>query len=201
MPEKDPRLTTPARDNYRMHVRRVLLQVLVLNLTVVVGKLVIGWRARSLSILSDAAHSSVDSLNNIVGLIIIGYATAAPDTGHPYGHRKIESLAAFALGGLLLFTCFEIAASAIRRLLNPEMIKVQVSQLTLIVMIATIAINVIVYLYERQRADSWGAAFFWRTPSIPAATFSSAAHWWWDSFSFASGCRLSIPCLPSRSPG
>ncbi|HXF05610.1 MAG TPA: cation diffusion facilitator family transporter [Blastocatellia bacterium] len=159
MPEKDPRLRTSVRENYQTQVRRVLLQVLGLNLTVVVGKLVIGWKARSLSILSDAAHSSVDSLNNIVGLIIIRYATAAPDTGHPYGHRKIESLAAFALGGLLLFTCFEIAASAIRRLFNPEMIRVQVSHLTLVVMIATIVINVIVYLYERQRGRQLGSSF------------------------------------------
>jgi cation diffusion facilitator family transporter len=136
-----------------------LLQVLLLNLLVVVGKLIIGWRARSLSILSDAAHSSIDSLNNIVGLIVVRYSTAEPDVSHPYGHRKIESLAAFTIGGLLLFTCFEIASSAIHRLLDPSTINVQVSKLTVAVMLATILVNVTVFLYERKRGRELGSSF------------------------------------------
>ncbi len=145
--------------HYQAHVRRVLLQVLSLNLAVVAGKLIIGWKAGSLSILSDAAHSSVDSLNNIVGLAIMQYATAAPDSGHPYGHRKIESLAAFSIGGLLLFTCFEIAMSAIARLLDPSKIEVHISLLTVLVMIGTIGVNTIVYVYERKRGMQLGSNF------------------------------------------
>lgn len=54
---------------YRHGVRRVLLITLALNLAVVAGKLFAGLLAGSLSVISDAIHSSVDSLNNIVGLV------------------------------------------------------------------------------------------------------------------------------------
>jgi divalent metal cation (Fe/Co/Zn/Cd) transporter len=45
-------------------VRRLLV-TLALNVLVVAGKLVAGLIARSLGVISDAIHSSVDSLNNI----------------------------------------------------------------------------------------------------------------------------------------
>lgn len=46
-------------------MRRLLLITLVLNIVVVAGKLVARPIARSLSVISDAIYSSVDSLNNI----------------------------------------------------------------------------------------------------------------------------------------
>ncbi|MCS6817786.1 MAG: cation diffusion facilitator family transporter [Blastocatellia bacterium] len=144
---------------YREDVQRVLRRVLVLNVAVVLGKLLIGWRANSLSIVSDAVHSSVDAMNNIVGLIIIRYATAAPDAGHPYGHRKIESLAAFALGGALLVTCVEIISRAIERLQDPSRIRVHIEPLTLAVLIGTIVVNVAVFIYERRKGHALGSPF------------------------------------------
>jgi len=144
---------------YREAVRGVLRRVLFLNLAVVVGKLLIGWRARSLGIVSDAIHSSVDAMNNIIGLIVLRYATAAPDAGHPYGHRKIESLAAFVLGGALLVTCLEIVSRAVERLQDPSRIRVHIDPLTFAVLVGTIAINVAVFLYERRKGRALGSPF------------------------------------------
>lgn len=155
MPQS-PRLPQGA---YREAVQRVLRRVLVLNLVVVVGKLLIGWRAHSLSLMSDAAHSSVDAMNNVMGLIVIRYATAAPDAGHPYGHRKIESLAAFVLGGVLLATCIEIVSRAIHRLHDPSLIRVRIEWSTLAVLIGTILINLLVFAYERGKGRELGSPF------------------------------------------
>jgi len=145
--------------SYREDVRRVLRRLLIANLAVVVGKLLIGWRAHSLSIVSDAVHSSVDAMNNVMGLLLIRYATAAPDAGHPYGHRKIESLGAFALGGMLLVTCFEIATRAVERLRDPARIHVHPDPLTFAVLIGTILLNGAVSLYERRKGRALGSPF------------------------------------------
>ncbi len=144
---------------YREDVQRVLRRIFIVNSLVVLGKLLIGWRAHSLSILSDAVHSSVDAMNNIVGLIVIRYATATPDAGHPYGHRKIESLAAFTLGGMLLVTCIEIISRAIERLRDPSQIRVHVELLTLVVLIGTILVNAAVFIYERRKGRALGSPF------------------------------------------
>jgi len=150
------RISRPAA-LYRVAVQSVLRRVLLLNLLVVGGKLLIGWRAHSLSIVSDAAHSSVDALNNLIGLILIRYATAAPDARHPYGHRKIESLAAFTLGGLLLVTCVEIVSRAIQRLHDPSHIRVRVEFSTIVVLIGTILVNLAVFAYERRKGRELGS--------------------------------------------
>src|SRR5438132_8138896 len=137
-------------DNHTYHrgVRRVLVLTLVLNLAVVAGKLVAGLLAGSLSVISDAVHSSVDSLNNIVGLVVVKYAAAEPDEQHPYGHAKFETLAAFGIAGFLFVTCYQISVSAISRLWSKDTAAPEVTALTIGVIVATIIINIFVTIYE-----------------------------------------------------
>jgi cation diffusion facilitator family transporter len=90
--------------------------VLLANLAVIIAKLAIGFRSGSIAILGDAAHSGVDAINNVVGLLAVRLAAAPPDDLHPYGHGKFETLAAFAVAAFLSITCFELLEGAIRRL-------------------------------------------------------------------------------------
>src|ERR1041385_3650443 len=148
-------------DNQTYHrgVRRVLVLTLVLNLAVVAGKLIAGLLAGSLSVLSDAVHSSVDSLNNIVGLVVVKYAAAEPDEGHPYGHAKFETLAAFAIAGFLFVTCYQVTLSALSRLLNPPDSPPQITALTIGVMVVTIAVNIAVTVYEHREGKRLRSEF------------------------------------------
>jgi len=145
--------------DYKRGVRRVLLVTLALNIAVVIGKLIAGLLAGSLSVISDAIHSSVDSLNNIVGLVVMKYATADPDEGHPYGHAKFETLAAFAIAGFLFVTCYQISLSAIKRLFSHDQAAPEITALTIGVMIVTIIANIIVTVYERREGRRLQSAF------------------------------------------
>ncbi|HEX5085148.1 MAG TPA: cation diffusion facilitator family transporter, partial [Blastocatellia bacterium] len=138
-----------SNEDYRQGVRRVLLVTLALNLAVVAGKLVAGMLAGSLSVISDAIHSSVDSINNVVGLVVMKYATAEPDEDHPYGHAKFETLAAFAIAGFLFVTCYQISLSAIERIIAHESPTPEITALTIGVMVGTIICNIFVTVYER----------------------------------------------------
>ncbi|NOT64255.1 MAG: cation transporter [Acidobacteria bacterium] len=138
---------------YQNGVRRVLWITLALNLAVVVGKLIAGLAANSLSVISDAIHSSVDSLNNIVGLVVIKYATAEPDDEHPYGHAKFETLAAFGIAGFLFVTCYELSKSAVFRLMGDAHPAPEVTWLTVATMVVTIAVNVFVTVYEKREGE------------------------------------------------
>src|SRR5215813_8436363 len=124
------RTVSVGNETYQRGVRRVLLVTLALNVAVVAGKLSAGLLAGSLSVISDAVHSSVDSLNNIVGLVVVKYAAAEPDDQHPYGHAKFETLAAFAIAGFLFVTCYQISLSALTRLINPPTAPPEITLLT-----------------------------------------------------------------------
>jgi cation diffusion facilitator family transporter len=155
----DAQTSSVSNETYRRGVRRVLIVTLALNVVVVAGKLVAGLLAGSLSVVSDAIHSSVDSLNNIVGLVVMKYATAEPDEGHPYGHAKFETLAAFAIAGFLFVTCYQIAMSAIKRVIAHDMPAPEITALTIGVIVGTIICNIIVTVYERREGRRLQSAF------------------------------------------
>ena len=148
-----------SNEAYQRGVRRVLIVTLALNLAVVAGKLAAGLLAGSLSVISDAIHSSVDSLNNIVGLVVMKYATAEPDEDHPYGHAKFETLAAFAIAGFLFVTCYQIALSGIRRVLAHDAPAPEITALTIGVMVGTIIFNIFVTGYELREGRRLQSAF------------------------------------------
>jgi len=131
-------------------VRRVLVGLLGANLAVVAAKLYIGIVSGSLAVLGDALHSSVDSLYNVLGLIVIRVAARAPDEDHPYGHGKFETLGALAIVVFLSITCFELVRNAVQTLLSGSH-AVTVTDLGLVVLLATLAVNVLVAWYENRR--------------------------------------------------
>lgn len=136
--------------NYSKETKKILAFVLLLNFIVLTIKIYAGITTGSLSILGDAAHSASDTLNNVVGLVVLKYASEPPDKEHPYGHGKFETLAAFAIVVFLAIACVEILQSSIGRLLHPvelPLFKTEVVGLLLI----TLAANIIIWLYERKK--------------------------------------------------
>ena len=106
----------PGRDR-TASIQRVFLSLLGANLAVVGVKLFVGIAAGSLSVISDAVHSSVDAINNIAFTILMRYAGAEPDDKHPYGHGKFEVLGALGIVVFLLVASVELVKSAVGRLL------------------------------------------------------------------------------------
>lgn len=100
-------------------IRRVLQGLLVANIAVVIIKFIVGWRIGSLAVFGDAIHSSVDALNNVLGLAVMRVAAKGPDDEHPYGHAKFESLGALLIVVFLSVTIFELLKGAVDRLTHP----------------------------------------------------------------------------------
>lgn len=133
-------------------VRRVLWIVLVLNLAVAAAKLITGLLTGAVSMIADGFHSSMDASSNVVGLVGIRLAAQPPDEDHPYGHRRFETLATLAIGGLMLLAAWEILQTMLDRLLNGG--SPDVTPASFVIMIATIITNLIVTLYERRQGHA-----------------------------------------------
>ncbi|MCZ0934944.1 MAG: cation diffusion facilitator family transporter [Gemmatimonadetes bacterium] len=135
--------------NRHARVRRILLWVLLANVAVIAAKLIVGLRSGSIAVLGDAAHSGVDAINNVVGLVAMRLAAAPPDAEHPYGHGKFETLAALAVAAFLSVTCFELVQSAFERLIRggapPDL-----EPAMMIVLLAALVVNGAVALGEAR---------------------------------------------------
>jgi cation diffusion facilitator family transporter len=143
-------LSGPETRDTSAAVRRVLAGLLGANVAVVAAKAAVGLVSGSLAVLGDALHSSVDSLYNVLGLIVIRVAAQAPDEDHPYGHGKFETLGALAIVVFLSITCFELVRSAIQKLAGGGH-AIVVTDLALGVLVATLGVNVLVAWYENRR--------------------------------------------------
>ena len=133
-------------------VRRILWLVLAANLLIVAVKLFVGLRAGSLAVLGDAAHSGVDALNNVVGLLAVRVAAEPPDEEHPYGHGKYETLAALAVVSFLSIAGFELVSGAVGRLFETTTAP-QVDPLTFLLLGGTMIVNTLVATGEARAAS------------------------------------------------
>jgi len=131
-------------------VRIVLICILVANIAVVVAKLLIGWRTGSLAVFGDAMHSSVDSINNVLALVVISVAARGPDEEHPYGHQKFETLGALAIVGFLSITGFELVKGAIQKLIAGAQ-PLEISGVQIAILVGTLVVNVAVATYEAHK--------------------------------------------------
>lgn len=141
----------------RAGVRRVLLVTLLLNVLVSGAKILVGKLSGSMSMVADGYHSLLDGSNNVIGLVVLAFAYAPPDRGHPYGHRKFETAATLAIGGVLLALAYRVvegAATAVSRARLPE-----IGPLNWAVMGATLAVNVFVSWYEAREGRRLGSEY------------------------------------------
>jgi cation diffusion facilitator family transporter len=137
-----------SRKSARRQIRKVLWITLVANLAVAGGKLSIGFLTGTLSMVADGFHSTLDASSNVIGLMGNALAARPPDDDHPYGHRRFETVAAMAIGAILLATAVEIAQQAIERVRTGG--EPEISAVNFAVMIGTIVVNIAVSRYERR---------------------------------------------------
>ncbi len=82
--------------------RRIALLSMTTSAAIAVAKIVVGTHAGSTAVTSDGLESSGDVLSS--GIVYTGLWLAAkpPDSEHPYGHGRYETLAGLAVGAFLL---------------------------------------------------------------------------------------------------
>jgi cation diffusion facilitator family transporter len=80
--------------------RRILAAGILINAMLAVFKLSAGWAGHADALIADGLESTLDVLSSTMIWLALKYAERPPDPEHPYGHGKMESLA--AAGGALL---------------------------------------------------------------------------------------------------
>lgn len=120
------------------------------NALILVIKLVAGLTTGSLAIVADAVHSFSDLANNIVVWFVIRLSAEPPDREHPYGHRKFETVAVFALAVLLFVIAIEVVIRAFQR--GPTTL--DQSSFALILMLIVLLLNIGIAAWERSRAKA-----------------------------------------------
>jgi cation diffusion facilitator family transporter len=88
------------------------------NSLLIALKLAAGAITGSIAILTEAVHSLIDLVASVVAYVSVRKADEPADAEHPYGHEKVESLAATIEGMLILLGAGIIVYEATRQLVN-----------------------------------------------------------------------------------
>jgi cation diffusion facilitator family transporter len=86
------------------------------NSALIALKVFAGIVTGSVAILTEAAHSSIDLLASVIAFFSLRKAAEPADASHPYGHAKLENLAAAIEGMLILVGAAVIIYESIHRL-------------------------------------------------------------------------------------
>lgn len=138
-------------NNYKS-IRRVLWIIFIANMAVAIIKIVVGKIINSTAIEADGMHSLTDGSSNIIGIVGIKLASKPEDKEHPYGHYKIETLAAGLIGVMLFFIGINVVNGAVERLKNP--VEMYISIERIIIFSMTLLVNIFISVYEYKRGKS-----------------------------------------------
>ncbi|MCF0132804.1 MAG: cation transporter [Blautia sp.] len=86
---------------------------IIANVLLSVFKVIAGIVAHSGAMISDAVHSASDVLSTVIVMVGIRLAGKESDKEHPYGHERMECVAAIILATLLCVTGLGIGRSAV----------------------------------------------------------------------------------------
>jgi cation diffusion facilitator family transporter len=114
-------------------------------------KLAAGIASGSLALLSEGAHNTIDIGASALTLFAVREADKPADADHPFGHAKIEAVAALAETGLLAALSIGVAIQAIERIRGGDA-TVDVSAFAIGVILFSIAVDLV-----RWRALTYAA--------------------------------------------
>jgi cobalt-zinc-cadmium efflux system protein len=115
----------PVNSESRAHssTQRNMLSVLSITAGIMIAEIIGGLLANSLALLSDAGHMLTDILALSLSLVAMRFARKPPTPAKTFGFYRLEILAAFFNGMLLLIISFYIFYEAYHRLIDPREIK------------------------------------------------------------------------------
>lgn len=137
---------------------RVSTVSIVANFVLTVFKLLAGIIAHSGAMISDAIHSASDVFSTIVVIIGIRISRKASDKDHPYGHERLECVAAIVLATILAFTGLGIGYTALDKIVGGDYAGLAVpGRLALVAAVVSILVKEAMYQYTKicaRRIDS-----------------------------------------------
>ena len=136
--------------------RRAAWAGVFLNAPLAAGKIIAGLAAQSQALVADGVHSLSDLASDAAVIWALGHSHRPPDTEHPFGHGRFETLATLAIAAMLALAAIGIVIDAGLRLIHPPV--TAPGMMALWVAGLSIALKEALYHYTKAVARRTGSA-------------------------------------------
>ena len=118
------------------------------NMLLFAGKFTVGLILRSVSVLADAFNNLSDAASSVIGFVGVKMASKPADQDHPFGHGRIEYIAALIVSFLVIEVGLSFLKTAVGKIREPE--ELAFSTVSVMVLLASIGVKL------------WMAYFNWK---------------------------------------
>ena len=139
--------------NFMRMAKKLSIVTVSGNVVLAAFKLFAGIFAHSGAMISDAVHSMSDVITTVVAYIGMKLSEKDADEDHPYGHERLECVAALILGGILMLTGIGIGYDAVVKITAGNYTDIAIpGALALVAAVVSIAVKEAMYWYTRHYA-------------------------------------------------
>lgn len=111
-------------------------------------KLAVGMMAGSVSVMSDAFNNLSDAASSIISFVGVKIANRPADKEHPFGHGRLEYIAALVVAFLVVEVGFSLFKTSVDKIMHPT--DLTFSILSVVLLAASIAVKLWMGFFNRR---------------------------------------------------
>lgn len=125
------------------------------NVLLFIVKCAVGYFLHSISVMADAFNNLSDAGSSVIGLVGVKMASKPADRDHPFGHGRIEYIAALIVAFLVMEVGFSFFKDAVAKIREPETLKFQA--MSVVILALSVGVKLWLGFFNRKlglRIDS-----------------------------------------------
>ena len=129
---------------------------IIVNILLSIFKFIVGLISNSMSIISDAVNNITDAGSSVVSMIGFKLSQKEIDKDHPWGHGRMEYVAAFIVDVLIIIVGYQLLQTSIGKIIHPEM--PSITNVTIILLVVAIIVKLWLFVFYRKIANTIDSA-------------------------------------------
>lgn len=111
-------------------------------------KLAAGFSFNSIAIIADGVNNLSDTASSLITIIGFKLSLKPADEKHPYGHARMEYIAALMVSFVVVFLGLQLLVESVRKIINPD--PAEFSIITVIILLFSIGVKIFLWLYYKM---------------------------------------------------
>ncbi len=120
----------------------------ICNVLLFTAKLLIGLFMHSLAIMADAFNNLSDAASSVISFVGVKMANKPADKEHPFGHGRIEYIAALIVSFLVIEVGFTFFKSSIEKIRNPQ--EISFEWIPFLFLVLSVGVKLWMSLFNRK---------------------------------------------------
>lgn len=121
---------------------------IIVNVFLFIIKLIIGILSASISITADATNNLSDAGSSLIALIGVKLANRPADKKHPFGHGRLEYIAALIISIIIIQVGLSFLKESIFKIIKPTSINVNI--FVLLILGISVIFKLCLYLFNKK---------------------------------------------------